>query len=86
MLASLRFRILFAVAIALLSASLVGAVLARNSAERLAQNLQDQNLRAMAFGFFSSVTASQGSWVTPEELAGFIPADVDQYFYRLLDR
>jgi len=84
MLASLRFRILLAVAIALLSASLVGAVLARNSAERLAQNLQDQNLRAMAFGFFSSVTASQGSWVTPEELAGFIPSDVDQYFYRLL--
>ena len=60
MLASLRFRILLAVAIALLSASLIGAILARNSAERLAQNLQDQNLRAMAFGFFSSVTASQG--------------------------
>ena len=76
MLASLRFRILLAVAIALLSASLIGAILARNSAERLAQNLQDQNLSAMAFGFFSSVTASQGSWVTPEELAGFIPADV----------
>ena len=67
MLASLRFRILLAVAIALLSASLIGAILARNSAERLAQNLQDQNLRAMAFGFFSSVTASR-SWVTPRSL------------------
>ncbi len=84
MIASLRLRILVVVAIALLLATLIGGFQARRSAQELAQNLQDQNLRAMAFGFFSSVTASQGSWVTPEELSDFIPPDVDQYFYRLI--
>lgn len=84
MLASLRLRILAVVAVALVAATLIGGLQARSSAQKLAQSLQDQNLRAMAFGFFSSVTASQGSWVTPEELSDFIPADVDQYFYRLL--
>lgn len=84
MIRSLRFRILIVVAIGLLLATVVGSVLARQDAATLAQDLQDQNLRAMAFGFFSSVTASQGGWVTPEELAEFIPADVDQYFYRLI--
>ena len=84
MMASLRLRILSVVAVGLVLASLIGGVQARRSAQGLAQNLQDQNLRAMAFGFFSSVTASQGSWVTPEELSDFIPADVDQYFYRLI--
>lgn len=84
MMASLRLRILSVVAVGLVLASLIGGVQARRSAQDLAQNLQDQNLRAMAFGFFSSVTASQGSWVTPEELSDFIPADVDQYFYRLI--
>ncbi|MGB1156174.1 MAG: sensor histidine kinase [Alphaproteobacteria bacterium] len=84
MIASLRLRILVVVAIALLLATLIGGFQARQSAQELAQNLQDQNLRAMAFGFFSSVTASQGSWVTPEELSDFIPPDVDQYFYRLI--
>ena len=84
MMASLRLRILSVVAVGLVLASLIGGFQARRSAQDLAQNLQDQNLRAMAFGFFSSVTASQGSWVTPEELSDFIPSDVDQYFYRLI--
>ena len=84
MIRSLRFRILAVVAVGLLVATLVGGLLARHNATSLAQDLQDQDLRAMAFGFFSSVTASQGGWVTPEELAEFIPADVDQYFYRLI--
>lgn len=82
--ASLRLRILSVVAVGLVLASIIGGIQARRSAQDLAQNLQDQNLRAMAFGFFSSVTASQGSWVTPEELSDFIPSDVDQYFYRLI--
>lgn len=84
MLASLRLRILSVVAVGLVLASIIGSVQAHRSAQDLAQNLQDQNLRAMAFGFFSSVTASQGSWVTPEEVSDFIPPDVDQYFYRLI--
>ena len=81
---SLRLRLLLLFVAVLLLAATAAWALVRVQAERLASNLQDENLAAMAFGFFSSVTASAGSWVTPEELESFFPSDLNQYYYRLI--
>lgn len=84
MIRSLRLRLLLLFIAVLTLTAVAGWSLVRIQAQRLASNLQDENLAAMAFGFFSSVTASAGSWVTPEELETFFPSDLDQYYYRLL--
>ncbi|MGB0785123.1 MAG: sensor histidine kinase [Alphaproteobacteria bacterium] len=81
---SLKFRLLIVFALVLVFTAAAAWALVRVQAQRLASNLQDENLAAMAFGFFSSVTASAGSWVTPEEVESFFPRDLDQYYYRLI--
>ena len=81
---SLKVRLLLVFALVLVFAATAAWALVRVQAQRLASNLQDENLAAMAFGFFSSVTASAGSWVTPEELESFFPRDLDQYYYHLI--
>lgn len=81
---SLRGQILLIVAVVLGVAAVSGWFLTRTETRRLAQDVQDSNLRAMAFGFLNSAAATDGSWITPEELSDFVPADVDQYFYRLI--